>query len=94
MRVQPPLTKDSDATKHEPAETSVVDAELMSGQQDLTLPDCPPCFTMLTTVQGLGLRGEKCSLFMGGCQNSDPFRSRIIIGTQEGTIILTTTLMP
>ena len=34
---------------------------------------------------------------MGGCQNSGPFlgtldiRCRIIIGTQKGTIILTTT---
>ena len=34
---------------------------------------------------------------MGGCQNYDPFlgalntRCRIIIGTQKGTIILTTT---
>ena len=34
---------------------------------------------------------------MGGCQNSDPFlgtlntRGRIVIGTQKGTTILTTT---
>ena len=37
------------------------------------------------------------SLYMGGCQNYGPFlgtlniRGRIIIGTQKGTIILTTT---
>ena len=37
--------------------------------------------------------------FMGGCQNYGPFlgtlniRCRIIIGTQKGTIILTTTLI-
>ena len=38
-------------------------------------------------------------IYMGGCQNYGPFwgtlnnRSRIIIGTQKGTIILTTTHM-
>ena len=37
------------------------------------------------------------SVYMGGCQNRDPFlgtlniRCRTILGTQEGTIILTTT---
>ena len=39
----------------------------------------------------------RMSIYMGGCQNSDPFwgtlnsRCRIIIGIQKGTIILTTT---
>ena len=45
-------------------------------------------------VQGLGFRGAQD---LGGCQNYGPFlgtlniRCRIIIGTQKGTIILTTT---
>ena len=44
--------------------------------------------------------GKKAlSFLVGGCQNYDPFwgtlniRCRILIGTQKGTIILTTTLV-
>ena len=53
-----------------------------------------PCrgFGFGVRVQGIGFR-----VHLGGCQNYGPFlgtlniRCRIIIGTQKGTIILTTT---
>ena len=48
---------------------------------------------------GLGVWGSRALLYMGGCQNYGPFlvtlnnRCRTIIGTQKGTLILTTTQM-
>ena len=55
----------------------------------------PLCCILLHYTRGLGFR----VLHMGGCQNYAPFwgtlnnRCRIIIRTQQGTIILTTTHM-
>ena len=52
---------------------------------------------MEVTEWGLGVAGGVHILYMGGCQNYCPFlgtlniRGHIIIGTQKGTIILTTT---
>ena len=45
----------------------------------------------------IGVKGHQGLGYMGGCQNYGPFlgtlniRCRIMIGTQKGTIILTTT---
>ena len=59
----------------------------------------PSRLVLLKKLRGLasGCRSWSLGYYMGGCQNDGPFlgtpkiRCRMIIGTQKGTIILTTT---
>ena len=76
-------------------ETEIVPKGLHLGHAWLNLTIFISCLIHLGPSKNL----NNLQLLMGGCQNDGPFlgilytRCRIIIGTQKGTIILTTTLM-
>ena len=62
-------------------------------------PAAVVCTSSLGTARRTAQNAQRSTYYMGGCQNYGPFlgtlnsRCRIIMGTQKGTIMLTTTHM-